>query len=403
MSIIKLSIANLRFSLLASFFNAVILALGIATVITLLHVSQQLEQRFERDLQGIDLVVGAKGSPIQLILSSVFHLDFPNGNIPIDEAEKIWKSPLVESAIPIALGDNYNGFHIVGTTVEYISHYEGKFAEGVPYHARMETVIGSAVEDQYHLRLGDKIVGAHGLVNSDDLHSNFPYTVVGILKPTGTVLDRLVLTPVDSVWHVHEHPDPDDAEEVAYKKVHPEKEITALLVTYKTPMAAVVLPRMVNKTSSMQSASPAFETARLIKMLGIGSDTIELFAAVLMIIAAIGFFITLWSAVNDRRYDIVLLRCLGATRSKIFALVLTEGLMLGTLGTALGLLLGHGFACAAQHWIEQTRHMALTPVGFHPYELYVVLIALAISAVAAIIPGIMAYRVNVPKVLSKGS
>ncbi len=403
MNIIKLSVANLRFSLLGSFFNMMVLALGIATIITLLHVSQQIEQRFTRDLQGIDLVVGAKGSPIQLILSSVFHLDIPNGNIPLEEAQKLEANPLVKSAIPIALGDNYNGFRIVGTTSEYISHYDGKLAAGRLYNTQMEAVLGSEVAEKNPLKTGDKIIGAHGLVNSDDLHTDFPYTIVGVLQPTGTVLDRLVLTPVESVWHVHEHPDPDDPEEVAYKKAHPEKEITSLLVTYRTPMAAVVLPRLVNKTSSMQSASPAFETARLIKILGVGSDAIELFATVLVIIAAIGFFITLWSAVNDRRYDIVLMRCMGAKRSKIFALVLTEGLMLGTLGTALGILLGHIFACAAQHWIEQTRHMTLGPIGFHPYEIHVVLIALAISAVAAIIPGIMAYRVNVAKVLSKGS
>ncbi len=403
MNTLKLSVANLRFRALASFFNVLILALGIAAIVTLLHLSRQIEQRFTRDLQGIDLVVGAKGSPIQLILSSVFHLDIPNGNIPLAEAEKLEANPLIQSAIPIALGDNYNGFRIVGTTHDYIDHYGGKLAEGRLYEVQMEAVLGSEVVRKNQLKLNDKIIGAHGLANSDDLHTDFPYTIVGILQPTGTVLDRLVLTPVESVWHVHEHPDADDPEEVAYKKAHPEKEITSLLISYKTPMAAVVLPRLVDKTSSMQAASPAFETARLLKILGIGSDAIELFAGMLVAIAASGFFVTLWSAVNDRRYDIALMRSLGATRGKIFALVLAEGLTLGALGTALGLLLGHGFACLAQSWIERTRHMALGAVGFHPYEIYVVLIALAISAVAAILPGMMAYRVNVAKVLSKGS
>src|SRR5271154_798249 len=113
MNIVKLSFANLRFHGLNNIFNVVILALGIATIVMLLHVSQQVEQRFERDLAGIDLVVGAKGSPIQLILSSVFHLDIPNGNIPLEEVEKLKANPLIKSAIPIALGDNYNSFRIV--------------------------------------------------------------------------------------------------------------------------------------------------------------------------------------------------------------------------------------------------------------------------------------------------
>lgn len=403
MNIVRLSLANLRYRALASFFNVLTLALGIALIVTLLHLSEQVSQRFERDLQGIDLVVGAKGSPIQLIMSSVFHLDIPNGNIPLAEAQKIENYPLVKTAIPIALGDNYNGFHIVGTMPDYITHYDGKMASGRVYDKQMEAVLGSIVAEKYHLKVGDKIIGAHGLVNSNDLHTNFPYSIVGILKPTGSVIDRLVLTPVESVWHVHEKPDPDNPEEIAYKKAHPEKEITSLLITYKTPMAAVVMPRMVDKSSSMQAASPAFETARLFKLIGVGSDAIEMFAGVLMAIAAAGFFVTLWSAVAERRYDIALMRSLGATRSRIFAAVLTEGLTLGALGTALGLFLGHAFAYMAQLWIENTRHMSLVGVGFLPYEGYIIVIALAISAVAAAIPALTAYRINVASILSRGA
>lgn len=403
MNIVKLSLANLKFRALSSFFNILILALGIATIVTLLRVSEQVEQRFTRDLQGIDLVVGAKGSPIQLILSSVFHLDIPNGNIPLEEAQKLEGNPLIQSAIPMALGDNYNGFRIVGTTADYIRHYRGELAQGRLYTAQMEAALGSEVAAKYKLKLNDTLIGAHGLSNSDDLHTDFPYTIVGILKPTGTVLDRLVLTPVESVWHVHEHPDADDPEEVAYKKAHPEKEITSLLISYKTPMAAVVLPRLVNKTSSMQAASPAFETARLIKILGVGSEGIALFAAVLMGIAAVGFFVTLFNAVNDRRYDIALMRSLGATRGKIVKLVLAEGLALGVCGTLLGVALGHGFAYGAGRWIEETRHMQLNALGFQAYEGYVMLMALGVSVIAAIIPAMMAYNVNVAKLLSKGS
>ena len=235
----------------------------------------------------------------------------------------------------MALGDNYNGFRIVGVPVSYIEHYNGKLAQGRFYMARMEAVLGARWLEKYHLRLGDRIIGAHGLSNSDDLHSDFPYTVIGILQPAGSVLDRLVLTPVASVWHVHEHPDVDDAEEIAHKKTHPEKEITALLITYSTPAAAATLSRLVNKIGALQSASPAFEMARLMNYLGAGSDALEVFAGMLIIIAAIGFFVTLMSAVNDRRYDIALMRSLGATRRKIFAFVLAEGLTLGALGVAL--------------------------------------------------------------------
>ena len=403
MNLLRLSLSNVRFRLLASFFNVLILALGMATIITLLHISQQVQERFTYDLKGIDIVVGAKGSPIQLILSSVFHLDIPNGNIPLAEAEALKKNKLIKSAIPVALGDNYNGFRIVGTDGQYITHYQAKIASGRLNEAPMEVVLGSEVAFKNHLNVNEAIVGAHGLSNSDDLHSDFPYKIVGILQPTGTVIDRLVITQVESVWHVHEHPDADDAEEVAHKKEHPEKEITSLLITYNTPMAAVGLPRLINKTSSMQAASPAFETVRLMKMLGVGSDVIQLFGGVLIVIAAAGFFVTLWNAVNERRYDIALMRAIGATRSKVMTVVLAEGLLLGASGTVLGIVLGHVFAYGVQRWVEATRHMSLNPVGFHPYEIYAVLIALAISVIAAIIPSVMAYRVNVAQILSKGS
>ncbi len=402
MNIIKISFANLRFRAASSLLNSLVLALGIAIIITLLHISQQVEQRFTRDLEGINLVVGAKGSPIQLILSSVFHLDIPNGNIPLEEAEKLQKNPLIKSAIPVALGDNYNGFRIVGTNIDYLNHYDGQIAAGKIFSKPMEVILGSEVAAINISKIGDKIIGAHGLANSDDLHNDFPYEVVGILKPTGSVLDRLVLTPVESVWRVHEHPDEDDPEEVAYKKEHPGNEITSLLITYSTPMAAVSLPREINKNSSLQAASPAFEMARLMKIVGVGSDAITVFAIILIVIAAFSFFVTLFSAINDRRYDIALMRSLGATRGKIFAFVLTEGMVIGSVGTALGIALGHGLALLAQIWIEQTKHMLLNHIGFHPYEIYLVIMALLISALSSIIPAIIAYRVNVSKILSKG-
>jgi putative ABC transport system permease protein len=406
-NIFKLSFSSLRFHGLNNIFNVLILALGIATIVMLLHVSEQVEQRFERDLTGIDLVVGAKGSPIQLILSSVFHLGAPNGNIPLKEAEKLEKNPLIKSAIPVALGDSYRGFRIVGTTSEYVDHYEAQLADGKMFEHDMQAVLGSEVAQASRLQVGQSFAGTHGLSEGGEEHAQFPYEVVGILKPTGTVIDRLVITGVGSVWNVHEHHDENEHEEHGHEHEHHhekqgEREITALLIAYKSPLAAATLPRMVNKTSLMQSASPAVETAQLIKILGVGGDTIRLFGWVLMGIAAIGFFVALFSAVSDRGYDIALMRALGATRLKIFAFVLTEGVTLGALGTFVGILLGHGFAYIAAHWIEKTRHMLLTPIGMHPLEPTIALSALGLSVVVAIIPAIVGYQTNVAKILSRG-
>jgi putative ABC transport system permease protein len=181
------------------------------------------------------------------------------------------------------------------------------------------------------------------------------------------------------------------------------KEVTALLITYRTPLAAVSLPRLVNSSTAMQAASPAFETARLMKLLGAGGDAFRAFGVLLMVIAGVGFFVTLFNAVNGQRYDIALMRSLGATRRNLLGFVLAEGLMLAVLGTGLGLLLGHAFDWIARAWIAASRQMLLTPVPLGTDELLVAAAALIIGFLSALLPAAMAYRTDVARVLSRGS
>lgn len=402
MNTLSLSISYLRHKLLGTFLSTLTFASGIAVIVALLLINAQLNNEFTKNLRGIDLVVGGKGSPMQLILSSVFHLDIPTGNIPLEEAQKLEQHPLVKSAIPVALGDNYNGFRIVGTNADYITHYDGQYVQGGVFNQPMEAVLGSDVAAKYQHQLGDKIVGAHGLVNSDDLHSDFPYTVVGILAPTNTVLDRLVLTPVESVWHVHEHPDADDPEEVAYKKAHPGKEITALLISYKSPMAAATMPREVNKSTSMQSASPAFEVARLVSFMGVGADTLATFGWYLIALAGFGIFVALYNAMNERRYDLALLRSFGASPAKLFGLVITESLILAIIGAVVGILLGHLFVEIAANWLAEEKHIHVTGKLFLPEEAWLLAASVAIGLLAAVLPAIRVYRIDIFKTLVRG-
>ena len=399
MNSLSLSLAYLRHNLLSTCLSLLTFASGIAVIVALLLINTQLNNEFSKNLKGIDLVVGSKGSPLQLILSSVFHLDIPTGNIPLEEAEKLEQHPLVKQAIPVALGDNYNGFRIVGTNASYIEHYEGTLAQGRMFTKPMEAVLGSEVAETFHHVPGDHIVGAHGLVNSDDLHSDFPYEVVGILAPTHTTLDRLVLTPVESVWHVHEHPDADDPEEVAYKKTHPGKELTALLITYKSPLAAASMPREVNKSTSMQAASPAFEVARLSSLMGTGTETLATFGWYLIGLAGLGIFVALYNAMNERRYDLALMRSFGASPAKLFGLVVTESLILAVTGAVAGIALGHGFVAIAAAWLAQTKHVHISGTQFMQEELWLVLASILIGLVAAILPAIRVYRIDIFKTL----
>jgi putative ABC transport system permease protein len=388
----SLSFAYLRSRPLASALNLLLLALGVATITVLLLATDQLESRMGRDARGIDLVAGAKGSPMQLVLSAVFHLDAPTGNIPLADANALAKNPMVKKAIPLALGDSYKSFRIVGSTHEYPAHYGAQVVDGRLWNAPMEATLGAEVAARTKLAVGAKFAGAHGLGEGGEEHDKEPYQVVGILAPTGTVLDRLVLTSVDSVWEVHEHGTPANAP----------KEITALLIEYSSPLAAAMLPRMVNTNSALQAASPANESARLFRMIGVGVDVLRAFGVILMLAAGLSVFIALLNALEDRRYDLAVMRMLGATPARLMGLMLLEGCVLALMGGILGIALGHVLTEALGVALRQAQQAAVTGWAWSANEWWLLAAAVAVGIVAALIPAWRAYRSDVAPVLAEG-
>jgi len=377
--------------------NLLLLSLGLASITFLLLVSHQLNKAFERDLQGIDLVVGAKGSPMQLILSGVFHIDVPPGNIPLKAVQELQQHPMVARLIPISLGDSLSGFRIVGTSHAYITHYQANLAQGQLWTQPMQVVLGATTARQLGLALGNTFVGTHGLGTGGHAHGDSVYTVVGILAPSASVLDRLILTDSASVWKVHEDYTAVDDED--RQIMMEEREITMALITYRSPLAAVSLPRYVNTSTDMQAAAPALEITRLLSMLGLGTDVLRAFAGVLLLTAGLSVFIALWSAVRERRGDLALLRMLGAPPSKVAALLLLEALWLGALAAVLGVLAGQGMA-AGLAWLLQLDHSLLMGGMAWPTGLWMVpAVALGVSLVAAILPALGAYRVSVLELL----
>lgn len=377
--------------------NLLLLSLGLASITFLLLVSHQLNKAFERDLQGIDLVVGAKGSPMQLILSGVFHIDSPTGNIPLKAVQTLQQHPMVAQLIPISLGDSLRSFRIVGTSPDYISHYQAKLAQGQLWTQPMQVVLGATAARKLGLTMGNTFVGSHGLGEGGHAHGDSVYTVVGILAANASVLDRLILTDTASVWKVHEDFTAVDDED--RQIMREEREITLALITYKSPLAAVSFPRYVNTSTDMQAAAPALEITRLLTMLGLGTDVLRAFAGVLLLTAGLSVFIALWSAVRERRGDLALLRMLGAPPRKVAALLLHEALWLGALAAVLGLLAGQGMA-AGLAWLLQLDNSLLIGGLAWPQELWVVpVVALGVSLVAAILPAIGAYRVSVLELL----
>jgi putative ABC transport system permease protein len=393
---LPLALAYLRERLLATLLNILLLALGIATIVALLLTLTQAEARMDRDAAGIDLVVGAKGSPLQLVLSSVFQVDIPTGNIPLAEADLISAESAVKQAIPLALGDSYRAFRIVGTRPAYLELYGAGIDSGRVWAKPMEVLLGAEAAARTGLKLGQQFTGTHGLADGGGAHAKQPFAVVGILKPTGAVIDRLILTAVESIWAVHAHGASDKTEHA-----DADKEITALLIQYATPMTAASFPRHVNAISGLQAAAPAMEISRLFAVLGFGVTALKLFAAIMMLCAGLGIFIGLMNALDERRADLALLRVLGAGRGTVFLTILIQGFALGVAGVILGLLLGH----AGAEWIGQTiakvHRIQMTGLVWANTEFWVIGAALGLALAAGLFPAWRAYRDAVPELLGR--
>ncbi len=391
--------------------NIVLLSLGIAVITILLLFNAQLEKKITESARGIDLVVGAKGSPLQLILCNIFHMDFPTGNIKLAEAEKISRNRLVKRAIPLALGDSYQTYRIVGTSREYADLYKVELSQGEWWNNVFDVTIGANAAELSGLKMDDKFASAHGLVSGGHSHDDHQYVVKGILKKSNTVLDNLILCNVESVWQLHEG---------GHEQMHHEfdssfipsrlvpsvassdstKEITSMLIQYRSPMGAIQLPRFVNSQSSLQAASPAFETARLFSILGVGVEILMAFAYVLIVISGLSIFIALYNSLKERRYDMAIMRSMGATRSKLFVSILLEGGTLTLLGSLIGLFMGHGVLVLLSMMMVETQKAGISGFVFYPQEWIILGGSLALGLICAILPAIQAYRVDISKILS---
>ncbi len=485
MGIFRLSIKKILANPLNAAVSIVLFAIGIGIISLVINAEKRVREQFLRNLAGIDLVVGAKGSPLQLILSSVFHMDAPTGNISLHEAEQIGRNPLVEKTIPIALGDNYRSFRIVGTTQEYGSLYNATLLAGRWFGQPFEAVVGSEVARKTGLATGDNFTGQHGFTPHGHHHDEDIYTVSGVLNPTGTIIDMLILTTIDTYWlihgshshteedeHIHDstdssghlhdegdghaahsHADHSDheghvhdehcdheghvhdencdhdhddeeagwqeliskmdereeltAEEMALYRSRsgqmvdvqpdPGTQITALLVFYSTPRAAVQLPRMINDNTTMQAASPAFETHRLFSLAGAGISALRWLAWIIIVISGLNLFIHLSNTLNQGIHEIALIRSLGASRLKVMALLMLQGLWLSLAGWLAGII----FSKVIMALIPDPGGLQVgTIAAVTGHDLLLLAYAAAAGLLSSLIPAIRAYRSDVHYILN---
>jgi putative ABC transport system permease protein len=351
------------------------LALGAMVVTSLLLIDRAVEQRFERDLAGVDLVVGAKGSALQIVLSALLQLDAPTGNIALSEAQRFSQHPLVRTAVPIAMGDSVQGVRIVGTTPQYGDLYGASMREGVWWSGQLQAVLGAQAARRLRLDVGSKFAGQHGL-SGGEAHAAHEFVVTGILQPTGSTIDRLVLTDLASVWRVHAHDE--DAAEAE------DLEVTALLVRYRSAMGAITLPMLVSRTADLQPAVPAIEVARLVNLLGMGADVLRWIGLALLALAAGGFVAALLSAVSLRRKELALLRALGSSRRLLWGLMAAESVLLGLCGGALGVLASRGLMLLVANFSGAAGMTALQPPAFGTIEIGSVAGAVLLALLAAL-------------------
>ncbi|MEJ7931925.1 ABC transporter permease [Ramlibacter sp. AN1015] len=382
---------------LAALLNLLLLTLGLGAIGFVMLVSEHLDRAFERDLSGIDLVVGAKGSPMQLILAGVFQIDVPPGNVPLSEVEALQKHPMVGQLVPLSLGDSFRGHRIVGTTPDYLALLRLEVAEGEAGFAPMQALLGAGVARSTALVPGQRFVGEHGLAGGGHAHGDSPYTVTGILAPCGCVADRLVLTALESVWQVHEDATAVDDED--RRLLQAEREVTMALVRYRTPLAAVTLPRLVNATTSMQAAAPAVEVTRLARLLGAGTEVLRGVGLVLLLSAGLSVFIALWNALRERRADIAMLRLLGAPPARVAALMVAQALWLAMAASILGLLAAHGAFALLGSALAARQSLPISAWTWVGQEAWIPVLAALVAVLSALVPAIGAYRLDVARLL----
>lgn len=457
MNIVKFTWRNLWVKPLNTGLSVLLIALGVALVTMLSQLSRQMNQRLDRNIKDINMVIGAKGSPLQSILSAVYHVDVPTGNIPLREAITLSKiKKLVRKAIPMALGDGHKGFRIVGTTHEYTKLYEAKVQEGKLWEKTMEATIGHYVQQKTNLKIGDTFAGAHGLTGDDmHLHADHLYKVVGILEKTGTVLDQLILTNVQSVWAVHaEHDDHEEETETpAQNDAHAHdahdhdahdhdahahdthahdhdahalnipllggavevdttnKMLTNVLIQYQrdssgTPsaMADIMLARIMDEhLPSLGYAYPLRERDKLLNSIGIGFDLLKYLAYLFMFVSALSIFISLYTNMKERRYEMALMRVMGSSAAKVSMHVLLEGMLIAALGGLLGILVAHsGMSLLSSLLQAEYRYQFEGFFSFYWAELVIFLFALFLGALASLLPAYQAYKTNISSTLSEG-
>ena len=410
MNIFKLSLKNIFNKPLSSTISLALLILGIGIISLLLQLNTLIKDQMDNNLKGIDMVVGAKGSPLQLILSSVYHIDSPTGNISLEEAEKISKNRMVGSSIKLLYGDNFKGYRIVGAEKKFIELYNGKIKKGKNLSKPFEVLVGSKVYNKLKIDIGDDLISSHGLRETGESHDDQSFKVVGLLEPSNSVIDQLIITLPQSVWDVHgnhgheEEHEHDHEEEHEHdhdeEHQHDDREITAMLIKFKSPMNIIQFPRQINEDTNLQAAVPSYEISRLFKLFGFGIETLTYLAYLIIIVSAFSLFINLFNSMRERKYEMALIRTLGSSRRQLSMMIIFESLILTTVGFFIGLLVSRLGVMFVSSLMEESLNYNLKSFGILNEELWLLGLSIFIGLISSIIPALQVYNLNISETLA---
>lgn len=410
MNIFKLSLKNIFNKPLSSTISLALLILGIGIISLLLQLNTLIKDQMDNNLKGIDMVVGAKGSPLQLILSSVYHIDSPTGNISLEEAEKISKNRMVGSSIKLLYGDNFKGYRIVGAEKKFIELYNGKIKKGKNLSKPFEVLVGSKVYSKLKIDIGDDLISSHGLRETGESHDNQSFKVVGLLEPSNSVIDQLIITLPQSVWDVHGNHDHKEEHEHDHEEEHEhdhdeenqhdDREITAMLIKFKSPMNIIQFPRKINETTNLQAAVPSYEISRLFKLFGFGIETLSYLAYLIIIVSGFSLFINLFNSMRERKYEMALIRTLGASRLQLSTMIIFESIILTISGFILGLLFSRFGVMFVSSLMEESINYNLSSFKILNEEYWLLLLSVIIGLMASLIPAVQVYKMNISKILA---
>ena len=405
------SLRNRRFTALLTILS---IAFSVSLLIGVERLRGEVREGFANTISGTDLIVGARGGPVNLLLYAVFRIGNATNNISWESYQAIAALPKVAWTIPLSLGDSHRGFRVLGTTAAYFDHYRygrGRaltLAQGQPFDDLYDAVLGSQVARTLDYRLGDAIVLAHGTGEvSFAHHADQPFRVAGILAPTGTPVDRTVHVSLAAIEAIHlgwetgapvagRAPDLAQRRALAARGGLTPKAITAVLVGLKSRIATFAVQRAINEypEEPLLAVLPGVALGDLWAVIGVGEQALLVVSACVVVVGLFGMLTALLTSLNERRRELAILRSVGARPAQVLALIMGEALFLTLLGILFGMALLYGLLAVAGPLIADRLGLVIGSGPVTGTEGLLLAMVLAAGVLVGLIAGYRAYRLS---------